>query len=724
MKLCNECVLLFALVFVVLSDAHAQIVDISPGDDLAALVQAYPEGTIFQLSGGTYRGVGNILLKNGQQIIGELGPNGERKTLLNGAMLLLSWFKEGSYWVCTVSGESPVAYGNMYKGFSNICSDLYMDDILMRQVVSLADLDTLVWDRDIWPIGVYEQLDLAQSMQHGTWFYDTASQKIYMKDDPAGHKMELSHVGNCIYSNASNGGQGCIIRNIIVEKYATKWSYGAIQMHIGQLNKFDGCPDYNKAAAIVDNCEIRLNHSCGILLAGCGTGFRMLNCHIHHNGQMGAIVMGTYGATVEGCKISYNCFERTIGFIPSENGGFRLKGDNNATNITGNYVRRNWDSGIWIDGNNANTTIDGNICEKNTGAGIFLEVNEPRQNYMDVRFNVSRRNGYCGWFYAAQIMLAATHSANVNSNVLEVDWVQGGHAFCIVYQIDDGYRKENPPHHTHFHNNDVTWNKPNICPGQDIVPWQPTVAGNTKHGWGVSIWGGALGGAATNVADSIKLKRLEAYNAQSTCVDTCAILFENNMYHCEGAMAETEKYKYWRWPESYPDTNDYDNDGSIDYDYDMTAYSLKGMQDSLGQELGSTVDDAVDTNIAGQLRKISQMGAPDALVSIMGAHVGLSLSDITGYTGSMQQQEAAHKNAETDVLHSGSMLKLRMHSDGVYTVSLYDARGRCVLRRQFEPNRAQARYAIIDTGDISRGIYSLHMKNGAQCAMRKVMLCR
>ena len=62
-----------------------------------------------------------------------------------------------------------------------------------------------------------------------------------------------------------------LIRNVIVEKYASVAQKGAIQ---------------SKGAAgwIVENCEVRLNSGTGIVIQA---GGRVRGCDVHHNGQMG-----------------------------------------------------------------------------------------------------------------------------------------------------------------------------------------------------------------------------------------------------------------------------------------------------------------------------------------------------------------------------------------------------------------------------------------------------
>jgi hypothetical protein len=703
----------------------ADTVHVNVGDDLAALVDTNPEGAVFFVHKGLYRGIGGIQLKPKQQIIGELDDSGKRAVILSGAKLLENWTKEGEYWVHDVGDIGITIAGNMYKGFANVCNDLYFDGIIMRQVITKADLDTFVWNTDIWPIGAYEQFAEIKEMKeageltHVIWWLDIANLKAHIKDDPRGHTMEISDKGSLGFGR---NGQGCVVKNIIAEKYAGRWQ-GSIMGFRIQADSTTPCNTLK--GALIENCEARFGHAGGISFHGCAPGFIMRNCYAHHNGHIGVKLVHTKGAIVEGCEIAYNCLERTIGFVPSENGGTKFAARNDSTIIRYNYVHHNWDNGIWFDGDNSHSTVEGNVAEKNTGAGIFIEVSDPESQWMKVKYNIARRNGYCGWFYAGQVQISVTNRVDISHNVLEVDWVQGGHALAIIYQIGDGGRRLRPPHHTVFKNNDVTWNKPNICPGQDVVPWQPTVAGNTKHGWGCSVWAKSIGGTDADVPDSMKAKRLVSYDAQRTCVDTCGIRLDSNSYHCEGGMEETEQYKYWRWPPSYPDTNDYDNDGTIDYDYDMTAYSLKGIQDSLDLERGSTVDNVIDTNIAGQLQKLLNMGAPESTVEKMGKHFDLTLPDIQAYITIRHNGQAAYRSASVRLpaIYAGGMLKLRLGTSGIYNVALYNARGRQIAKHVYEMQSERMVKPVLDMRNLPAGIYSLRIIGHNARQVQKIAHC-
>ena len=91
--------------------------------------------------------------------------------------------------------------------------------------------------------------------------------RVYLADDPTNHKVEATIATFAFESHASD----VVIRNLTVEKYGSPAQDGAIHAREG-------------ARWTIENCEVRLNSGGGI---SAGTGTRVHNCDIHHNGQIG-----------------------------------------------------------------------------------------------------------------------------------------------------------------------------------------------------------------------------------------------------------------------------------------------------------------------------------------------------------------------------------------------------------------------------------------------------
>src|SRR5437899_1972933 len=77
--------------------------------------------------------------------------------------------------------------------------------------------------------------------------FDHAGGRIYFADDPTGRKVEATVAAFAFESLASN----VLIRNVIIEKYASVAQKGAIQAQ-------------DALGWVVENCELRLNSGAGI----------------------------------------------------------------------------------------------------------------------------------------------------------------------------------------------------------------------------------------------------------------------------------------------------------------------------------------------------------------------------------------------------------------------------------------------------------------------------
>jgi len=313
-----------------------------PGDSLAAKVNAAPEGTAFQLRSGIYR-LEQISPKSGQTFTGEPGA------ILSGASLLTDWSQEGSYWVhAGQTQEGEVRLASSCQQAYPACAypeDLFVDDSLLQRVPSLGEVIT------------------------GKWYFDYATDKVYMADVPAGRRVEISVLPWAIYSNASN----VTIENLTVEKYASPAQRGAI-----------GYSGVGSGWTVRSN-EVRWNHGVGIRTA---SGMQVLNNFVHHQGQLGIGGSGS-GVLVEGNEIAFN---NTAGFgagSQSEAGGTKFVATDGLV-VRGNYSHHNHGPGLWTDIDNINSLLEDNTVEDNDWRGIFHEISYA----CVIRNNTVRRNGF------------------------------------------------------------------------------------------------------------------------------------------------------------------------------------------------------------------------------------------------------------------------------------------------------------------------------------------
>jgi parallel beta-helix repeat protein len=276
-----------------------------------------------------------------------------------------------------------------------------------REIV--AHLVRAVAAQDAAGIAVVLSLSAVTS---GTFYFDYAADRIYVGDNPAGHKLEAAATEYAFHGSPQGVGTGVTIRGLIIEKYANPAQAGAI----GHANM--------GANWTIRECEVRYNHGLGI--RG-GSGVVVARSNIHHNGQLGLAV---YFARVDSNEIAYN---NTAGYrVDWEAGGTKFS---NVTNlmVRGNWVHHNAGAGLWSDYEVSNVTYTQNTVEDNADAGIFHEISWSAT----ITNNVIRRNGWLdpSSSEGAGIMIMSSGGTGIEirGNVLE-----GNKNGIILIQQDRG----------------------------------------------------------------------------------------------------------------------------------------------------------------------------------------------------------------------------------------------------------------------------------------------
>jgi hypothetical protein len=190
--------LLISSSFVLAVAATAQtgtVVAVEPGESIQAAVDNNPEGTTILIRSGVHR-LQRVRPKHRNTFKGEAGA------ILNGAVALTSFTREGSLWVA-----SDLRYGGERRG---IClpafprcthpEDLFLDN---GRLVHAESLD---------------------KVSAGSWFYDYNQAKVYLADNPSNRLVELAVTRDAFYGTAEN----VTIRGLVIEKYATPAQHGAI----------------------------------------------------------------------------------------------------------------------------------------------------------------------------------------------------------------------------------------------------------------------------------------------------------------------------------------------------------------------------------------------------------------------------------------------------------------------------------------------------------------
>jgi parallel beta-helix repeat protein len=297
-------------------------VRIRPRDDLRDAVRSRGKETTFCIKRGTHRVSRSIKPKPNQKFIGEPGA------VVSGAKLLTGWTKSGAvYYVDGQTQESP-PHGTCAAG--DACrynEDVYLDDKLLTRATSLGALSS------------------------GGFYFDYSADRIYIADDPSGHKLEGAATARFLNGNQVTG---VTVRGLVVEKFANRAQAGAISSGPGW---------------IVDSNEVRFNHGIGITQFGDGNVVRDNN--IHHNGQLGMGGYRTTNALVENNEIAYN---NTAGFMPGWEAGATKWAQGSNLTVRNNNVHDNYGNGLWTDGDVNNVLYENNVSVRNQGNGLHHEV--------------------------------------------------------------------------------------------------------------------------------------------------------------------------------------------------------------------------------------------------------------------------------------------------------------------------------------------------------------
>jgi hypothetical protein len=342
-------------------------IELQPGDDVAAIVEAAAPGETFFFHAGVYREIW-IEPKNGQSFLAERGAS------LNGARRLKNFSQDAEgLWYADEQTQEAMAHGGewCHQGYEgcHLPEGLWIDGEPLRQVTSKSDVKA------------------------GRFYFDYGADRIYFADDPCGREVEAS----VTYFAFSGVAADVTVKGFLVEHYSNPSQFAAIMGEEG-------------ARWTVERNEVRHSHGAGIAVPG---GSVVAGNFVHHIGQIG-LVGGGDDVLVEGNEISYNNLNRFS--VEWECGGSKFTVTNRLI-VRGNLSHHNFGPGLWTDIDNIDTLYEDNVVEYNEHAGIFHEISYAAE----IRNNIVRYNGRDdAWLWGAQILIAASQDVDVHDNVVTV----------------------------------------------------------------------------------------------------------------------------------------------------------------------------------------------------------------------------------------------------------------------------------------------------------------
>lgn len=346
---------------------------VAAGADIQAAINGAQEGATLCLAGALYR-VANPLNPKKNQVLWGQGS----ATAISAAKVLTGWVRDGSDYRANGFLPSSPATDPDNGGRCDIqgCvyrEDVYRDGVMLKRVLSRAALSP------------------------GKVYADYGANKIYIRDDPAGHTLEQNATRAVIYGS----NPGATIKNLRVEGGANAEQTGGIDCH-------DAASFWT-----IDTVDIRNMHGAGI---NCDS-FTMRKSHVHHNGQLGISGHGD-NIVVEDTEIDHN---NTAGYNDGwEGGGTKFsQGPRGAQNglLQRNNVHDNLGAGLWCDINCYKWRIVGNTVTHNRAAGIFYEISHTCEvTGNTVSDNAWEFNVPNGFYNQADILISASPNCEVHAN--------------------------------------------------------------------------------------------------------------------------------------------------------------------------------------------------------------------------------------------------------------------------------------------------------------------
>jgi hypothetical protein len=360
-------------------------IEVAVGADVQALVNGAPTGATFWFAPGVHR-VGGIVPKSNQVFLGADGA------VLSGAKLVTSFSQEGGYFVASGQTQQGVRHatenGSAGAERAGYPDAFYLDNHPLKPVDALS------------------------KVVPGTFYFDYDADKVYFKDNPAGHTVEAA-VAPSAFSNPS--ATGVTIQNLTLEKYASIPQHGAIEAGAGW---------------VVRNNDIRLNYGAGVVGHNADDA-QFIGNHIHDNGQLG---IGGTGARmlVEGNEIDHNGI--WSGIDPGwEAGGAKWALTTDLV-VRGNFSHENRGPGLWTDINNYHTVYENNVVVSNTTAGIKHEISYDAVIRNNTIMGNGTGYGSPSWLWGGQIEIQNSKNVEVYGNRIDSTGDGYGNGIMLLQQ--------------------------------------------------------------------------------------------------------------------------------------------------------------------------------------------------------------------------------------------------------------------------------------------------
>jgi hypothetical protein len=345
-------------------------VDITPSSNIQKVIDRHPKGTRFCFSRGVYRLRTPIRPKARDELVARAG------VVLNGSKRLTEFERRDGMWVATnqrqqVPEGKEACKRSSYAGCRR-SEQVFLDDRPLWQVMSLS------------------------ALRQGAFYFDYARDRIYLKNDPRGRKVEASVAPSAIVGFGGHQ-DGVTVRGFRIEKFASEPT--GMMAAIKPGNRWT-----------IQGNEIRLNSRLGVFAMN-GTVIR--NNRIHRNGLAGIKGQGD-GVRVIGNRIASNNID---GFAHAYSGGVRVTSTRHLL-VRGNVVKSNDGPGLKTDTNNVRVRYEDNRVIGNAAPGISHEKSYSATIVGNYLRNNNRKSRGASVGFGGNITLRSSQNVEILRNVV------------------------------------------------------------------------------------------------------------------------------------------------------------------------------------------------------------------------------------------------------------------------------------------------------------------
>jgi hypothetical protein len=360
-------------------------------------IDAAPEGAVIYIKNGTYRE--EVRPKTGQTLLGET-RDGAR---IDGANAVGSswWHRDGHYWY--FQDPWPLV-GRTVGSWDGVTPDIdaQSNDLLHRDDIPLL-----------------HKMKLSQ-VGAGDFYVDYRSKRLYVADNPAGHRFQLS-VRPVGIGDGTRDAKNVTIENLTVEKTATAFNQAGIEMNSGWVVK-DCLVLGNHGRGISTTVDDTIAGTAAPLVGSYPGGGARTSAQRGRAGSMQVVLSGSLGIGGSGSlggqpdrfghpsgnddspgadydnnihitntDVGWSNVERFSYW--DEGGGVKLSLRNGVT-LDGDWIHDSYGPGAWFDTANRNIEVTNSLFADNLAAGVWYEANPgPYQGGITIEKSTFRRNG-------------------------------------------------------------------------------------------------------------------------------------------------------------------------------------------------------------------------------------------------------------------------------------------------------------------------------------------